>query len=96
MKAVRKRCVLRLDLKDVTDVENRFFFLLEQSSTHKVPNIEKTLHRRFSGGTERSLSEDDQRDLWGVYEERQCERLGATYHQSSGKPMSLVCIQCTV
>ena len=37
-------------------------------------DIGKTLRRRFSSGTESSLSEDDRRDLWGVYEERQCER----------------------
>ena len=46
---------------------------------------------------ESSLSEDDKRDLLGVYMESESVRgKGAMYHQSSRKPMLLICVQCTV
>ena len=46
VKAVWKRCVLRLDLKDVRDVEN--WVCIGFYATHKAPDIGKTLRWCFS------------------------------------------------
>ena len=51
--------------------------VLEQSYPHKVPDIGKTLPPvlfKSMRWTDTILSEEEWRDLWGVYKEIQCER----------------------
>ena len=75
VKAVRKRCILRLDLKDVRDGENRLCIGTEFHTLLRRMILERPCTGAFQVNTQgSSLSEDDRRDLWGVYEERQYER----------------------
>ena len=74
VKALRKRCVLRPDLKEVRDVENRVCIGTEvhtQGASY-WKDLAPALFK-LTRGTQSSLSEDDRRDLRGVYEERQRE-----------------------
>ena len=77
VKALQKRCVLRLDLKDVRDGDNRVCIGTEfhTQGAWYWKDLAPALFK-LTRGTQSSLSEDDRSDLWGVYEERQCERYG--------------------
>ena len=74
VKTAQKRCILRLDLKDMRDVENQVCIGTEfhtQGAWYR--KALKPVLFKLTRGAESSLSEDDQRDLWGVYKVRQCE-----------------------
>ena len=68
VKALRKRCVLRLDLKDVRDGDNRVCIGTEfhTQGAWYWKDLAPALFK-LTRGTQSSLSEDDRSDLWGVY-----------------------------